>query len=343
MALTKEQREARALTIGGSDIPKIAGLSKYAGPLSVYREKVEGFDFGDSEAAEIGSEAEPLIARLYEKRTGKTLELCTTITHPKYRWATANLDRITDGGTLPVELKNVGFYAMEAWDEDEEDGVPDDYRAQVTWQVGLLRALGVDAREAHVAALLAGNRFRIFRVPFDQGFFDDLLIVAWSFVSKHLRERVPPPLDGTEESRAFLRARFPEELRPMLEAPIQSIAWAEELHELTERKKATEARIEELKTLFQATIEDAAGLLGPDGAWKATWTKNANGNPSWKGVAEALRAKVEELESDRESKAGQAKERTAKLFDELVEITRGEAPRVFRFSYGTKKKKKGKA
>ncbi len=249
MGLTKEQRAARADTIGASDIPKIALLSRYSGPINVYREKVDGFDFGDSEPAEIGTEAEPLISRLFEKRTGKKLEHSATLTHPKYKWATATPDRFITGEPGIVELKNVGYHAMVAgaWDLEEEDGVPDDYRAQVIWQTGIVRAHGVDVREAYVAALLGGNAFRVFRVAFDQDFFDDLLTIGWAFVSKHLRPKIPPPLDGTEESRAFLRARYPHALLPMLDAPIETFAWAEELHALRDQRKAIELREEELK------------------------------------------------------------------------------------------------
>jgi putative phage-type endonuclease len=334
--LTPAQRAARADTIGASDVPKLAGLSRFGGPISVYREKVEGWDSaGDSEAAEIGSEAEPLISRMYEKRTGKRLEVSATLTHPKYRWCTASPDRFVAGEPLPVELKNVGPHMVDAWDPNEEDGVPDDYRAQVIWQIGVTRGLGVDVREAHIAALLAGSSFRVFRVQWDQRFFDELLAIGWGFLSKHLRPKVPPPLDGTEESRAFLKARFPKALRPMIDAPIQSLAWAEELHAVRETIKAAKGREEELKTLFQSLIEDAAGLVGPWG--EATWNANAQGNPSWKSVAEGLEAELASALS-KPPTLDDPRTKAESVARALIEESRGEAARVFLFKYGKKSK-----
>jgi len=334
--LTAEQKKARADTIGSSDIPKIAGLSSFGGPIGVYRTKVEGFDPEDSEAAEIGSEAEPLITRLYEKRTGERLELSPTLVHPSYRWATASPDRFVAGKPRIVELKNVGPNMVDRWDVDDEEGVPEDYRAQVMWQIGITRAHGSPIEDAHVAALLAGSRFRMFRVRWDPDFFDDLLTVGWAFVSKHLRPKVSPPLDGTEESRAFLRARYPRHEGPMIEnAPIETIAWAEELHEIRDRLKVLEARKSELETIFQSLIADAEGIRGTWG--EATWKSNAHGNPSWKGVAETLAGLYAVL--------APSKEVAEKTIESVIEEHRGDPARVFRFSYGKQpkdtKKKRG--
>jgi len=77
--LTRDQwLSLRKIGIGGSDAGAILGVNKWKTPFQVYMDKVEQLDEDDStisEAAYWGNELEDLVAKEFEKRTGKKVNL----------------------------------------------------------------------------------------------------------------------------------------------------------------------------------------------------------------------------------------------------------------------------
>jgi hypothetical protein len=236
---------------------------------------------------------------------------------------------------------------MREWDEHDEEGVPDDYRAQVLWQVEILRSHGEPLDSGRIAALLGGNKFRAFRVAWDPEFVDDLLAIGHRFVVEHLRPKVPPPLEGNEEVAAWLKKTYPLHSDEIAEAPIEALAWAEELHAIREELVALEGRKDEIETLFKGTIADRLGISGPWG--EATW-RTRNGSTKWKSVAEGLRDGLFEIVAGIGGPppavhlANAARERVRALFERLQLEHKSEGGRTFLFKYddGTKPKTKTK-
>jgi len=145
-------RRGRLITIGGSQIASILGLSPFEGstPHSTWL-YLTGRDSGkvQTEAMEIGIEIEAFIADLYAKKTGRTLRESPKLYGVQnddeyggyflgdYPWAAASPDRIVLADALEtdegLEIKNASEYVADHW----EDGVPKYYEVQARWYMAL--------------------------------------------------------------------------------------------------------------------------------------------------------------------------------------------------------------
>ena len=125
--------------IGSSDIAAIAGLNKYKTPLECWAEwtgRVERD--GENDAMIMGKMAEPALAELYKRKTGKQIELqAIKFPSPVFDGFVSVPDafRFTPENKIDgiVELKTASFRGLSAWENDE---LPDPYALQVHWQMG---------------------------------------------------------------------------------------------------------------------------------------------------------------------------------------------------------------
>lgn len=185
----------RATGIGGSDIAAICGLNPYTSPLEIWFKKVgqavpRRNDEVLSEAAEMGHELEPVVARRFTKTTGlPALSNPGTLRLPEIPWAIVNLDRATieDGVMGALELKTRSSYALNEWLEE----TPVDVQVQLQWQ---LMVTGWSF--GYTAALIGGQRTIVHRIERDEKLIDDLLAIGaefWGWVETGTQ----PPLDGS--------------------------------------------------------------------------------------------------------------------------------------------------
>jgi putative phage-type endonuclease len=204
--------------IGSSDIPKIAGLSKWGGALQVYFEKTEAYEPEiEGESAEIGLELEPWLAGRGARKLDRQLVPVGTIAHRENNHHRASLDRLTviDGrpGTSWtdfdgfVELKTaLGWMAL---DWADEGVVPAAYYAQVQWE---RYVSGLE--HAWLVALLGipveGEMIKVFDVPNDPEFQEQLVAIADDFWSR-VQDHRPPPADGLDGTVDMLKKRWTPE------------------------------------------------------------------------------------------------------------------------------------
>lgn len=126
--------------LGATDAAKLLNVSKYGGPLDVYRRIVLGIDVKANKQMQRGVKYEPEVRRRYVEATGAELQQFVVrpfiVEHPKYAWATCSPDDITVDDVL-AEYKTTSRWAK-GWDP-----LPIDYTLQVQWQLwvcGLERA-----------------------------------------------------------------------------------------------------------------------------------------------------------------------------------------------------------
>ncbi len=95
IALQANQLKNRHLSLGGSDIGAILGLSPFKSPLAVWMEKTgKEVKPVDSLPLRFGSFVEEFVANEYTKATGFALSADdTTRIHPQYRFMSGNIDR----------------------------------------------------------------------------------------------------------------------------------------------------------------------------------------------------------------------------------------------------------
>lgn len=186
--------DLRRKSVGGSDIAKIVGLSKWGNAISVYLEKINPvIDNSQSEAAEIGTDLEEYVAKKFSQRTEhKVRRVNAVLQHPLYPWATANIDRLvlTDPQAV-LECKLSG--TKKDWSPDgEEVVVPQEYYLQVQWYL-----LVTGLKKAWIAALLGGfggHQILIREIERDEEVIQHLKAAGEAFW-QCVVNRTPPALD----------------------------------------------------------------------------------------------------------------------------------------------------
>lgn len=289
--------ERRKQGIGGSDIAAIIGLSPWKTPRDIYMDK-KGLAEPEPETDAMywGTTLEDIVAKEYSKRTGRKIERCNVLfRHPEHPFIIGNIDRVCydEDGKRPVvngrlitrrilECKTASQYAAGDWGEPGTDQIPEYYKAQVQWYMGITGAEVCDV------AVLIGNRdFRIYTVYRDDEVIQYLFTEGVKFWREYVEtDTLPPPVSlsdienvcsGTPKARAFASLEIAEKV--------------ERYKELEEQIKAKKAEQEQLKLAICEHIGDAVELVATDARKLATWSASKpTSKTDWKAVAEELAA-----------------------------------------------------
>lgn len=99
--------------IGGSDVSAIFGTSPFRTARDLYYDKLNIASVEDDEgnwvAMEMGHLLEPLVAKIFERKTGyRVYQIKKMFQHPQYPWMLADVDyfvELSDGTTAILEIK----------------------------------------------------------------------------------------------------------------------------------------------------------------------------------------------------------------------------------------------
>ena len=130
------------ITIGGSDVAAIFGISPWKTPLDLWLEKSGKLLPSESEnlwQKEIGHLLEPVVAKMYAFRTGHRVIPDTYLyQHARYPWALANVDySMEDKDTKEaggLECKTTTYHNADEWTDDK---VPMHYEYQCRFYMGV--------------------------------------------------------------------------------------------------------------------------------------------------------------------------------------------------------------
>lgn len=292
MTLTAEQTTIRSRGVGSSEIAAIAGVNPYQSIHDVWLVKRGLATFTGNLATRMGSMIEDAIVHEYcdmmraEGEPSETANFRTTFRHPDEPWILASPDRLVFGKRRLVEAKNVGFRSMSYWGT-AEDALPENYRCQVEWQMGVCDAvsrLGMTTEpepiECHVVAWLGGCDMRVYRVQRDLRLWNLLVGMARTFWHDNVLANVAPEVDGSEGAKRMVHALFRESWKPLEPANDVESELAERLRETSREVERVGAREEELKTRLKASIGNREGILGS--GWKITWKTQKDGKRPFK-------------------------------------------------------------
>lgn len=201
--------------IGGSDVGAILGVNKWKTPFQVYLEKTEEIKEikAQSEAAYWGNQLEEVVAKEFEKRTGKKVRRDRRhLQHADYPFMVANIDRRVVGENAILECKTANQFWTKEWDNEE---IPDSYLLQVQHYLAV-----TGAEKGYIAVLIGGQKFIWKEIERDEELIDMMIEKEKEFWNL-VQNKIPPSLDGSSAAEKYLNEKFAKSEKDS-EKPLES-------------------------------------------------------------------------------------------------------------------------
>lgn len=280
--------EVRNGGIGSSDAAAAVGLSPYKSPMELWLEKTgrkQPEDLSEKEAVFWGTTLEPILAAVYQQRTGhKVRRVNAVLQHPTQPFLLANLDRSVGYDGI-LEIKTASYHSAPLWEET----VPEAYQCQV------LHQLAVTGKQwADVAVLIGGQDFRIYRIERDEEKIFDLVDQETGFW-QCVMDDVPPDVDGSESSGRALNWMYPQDSGETIDCT-DSDQLNRLFCDLLDMKRRRE-QLEFLESTHKQTIQAAMG--------NATTALFVGGKVSWKKPKDSQGIDLKRLLNDQPALAAQ--------------------------------------
>lgn len=296
MALTAEQKTLRRTGLGASEIATLAGLSRWSSPAEIWASKVHGTQKDATLQMDLGSLLEEPLARLYAKRRSRYVLPVTTLKHPTKPLALATPDRAVFAAPPQIgevlrrdqlaeaerllQLKSTTWRMAHEWGAPGTDEVPEDYHAQVTWEMGVS---GVDL--ADFGVLFDKDRLEFYTVPFSATLFEALYEIGDRFWTDYVLTGLMPPADASDRYGEMLSNVYPRETSGLYvpasaELEREVALWG--LYKAAE--KVLKAAIKRRRNAICAAIANATGLKSRFGQLTWKWTRGRK-KVDWQAVA----------------------------------------------------------
>lgn len=263
---TKDVKENRHLYIGGSDIAKVMGLSRWGTPLSLWAEKtgkIPPKDLSNIEAVELGNDLEDFVANKFSQKTGKAVRRSPKVyQHPQYPYMVAHIDRLITGSDELLECKTCSFFKKDEWEGEE---IPQEYILQVIWYLGI-----TGRKVGHIAVLIGGQSFKYKTIEFDSELFDKMVESAKDFW-QHVQDDTPVDIVASDdETLKDLYSNHSEIMIDLIPTDAQTKQACDVLEEkvgyLQEIKmhiKQLQDEQKEIETSVKDIIKDNLGIKTP--------------------------------------------------------------------------------
>jgi len=253
-----EWLKERQCGIGGSDVGAILGVNKYKTPFDVYLEKTEPITEvkEQSESAYFGDIFEDIVAKEFEKRTGKKVRRDRRhFKHKDYPFMVANIDRRIIGENAILECKTANQYLLKEWEDDE---IPASYLLQVQHY---LAATGAD--KGYIAVLVGGQKFIWKEVPRDEELIEIIIEEEKNFW-KMVQDKTPPALDGSSAAENYLKEKYKQaEKDKAVELGFEYKDKIKNYLEKKEQLKVFETEVKELENQIKFEIGSAEYACAP--------------------------------------------------------------------------------
>ena len=267
--------------MGCSELAAAVGVNPWKTPLDVYLEKtgqVPRTDLSDNEAVYFGHVLEDVVAQEFSRRQGfKVQRQSAEIVHPRLPFLRGHIDRRIVGRRAGLECKTAGIRQAQHYGEIGTDEVPTHYLVQCA---AYLSITGWD--EWHLAVLIGGQDFRVYKIPRDEGLIATLEARAEQFWQA-VQDRTPP--DASTLAGASLL--WPQDSGATVTATPEQAELVRQLRAHRAAIKATEAVADDIELEIKKALGEAATLLSPDGQPLATWRTQEARRFSTSAFAEA--------------------------------------------------------
>lgn len=286
---TREDNEEREIwlkqrdkSIGGSEIAKILGLSKYGSAITVWEEKLGLCEkFKGNIHTKFGNRMEPIIRDFvqedFKEATGinlKTYEYPYMMVSKEYDFISANIDGIgildkefeyseskfiNPDTLIGLEIKTASEALRKLWDGEE---IPSEYYCQVQWY------MYVTGLKFFMIIYMIGKEIRWKVVPRCDEDIDVMVNEAVRFWNENIIHKVmPQPIGLSVETQSIIikQTLDIEDDLPISENKVTMY------NELSEKIKELEQEREKIKQLI--FIEMGSSKKGNDGNYKISrWT-----------------------------------------------------------------------
>lgn len=266
----EEWLEWRRRGIGSSEVAAVVGLDPWKSPLEVYYDKLGEIPDEDAgEAAYWGTVLEGVIADEFARRSGRMVRRRLGILqHASHPFMLANLDRVVvggDEGPAVLECKAPGLRAADRW----EDEIPVGYELQVQHQLAV-----TGWPRGYLAMLVGGQEFRVVTIDADPEVHAMLVDLEGEFW-RHVQERVPPPVDGSDATRDVLARVFPDAVAgKTVELPAEALELVEDRQLAAAAEKAAGERKTRAENALKLLLGDGE-VATVDGIPVFTWKSTA--------------------------------------------------------------------
>jgi putative phage-type endonuclease len=266
----------RLSMIGASESPALFYEGyKNESPYTLYKRKIGELPSQsdeENEALEWGREIQPVVLKMFTKRTGIEVEDLGPFTiqrHPNLPFIGATLDGLAyvDGRKAVVEAKNVGQYRAAEWADDLP---PLRVQVQVAHQ---MLAAGADL--GFTAACIGGNKLVWQRIERNEKFEATLIQVLTDFW-RCVETRTPPPVDGSIATAKALAALYPKDDGGTAVLPAEAAEWDKLLTDAKEQIKELEAIKVAAENKLKAAIGDNSfGEVGGECRYSWKWQERS--------------------------------------------------------------------
>lgn len=294
--MTREEWLAwRRQGLGGSDAASIVGLSPWKTEMDIWMDKKSLLPPEDDDPERnfmlnLGLELEPVVARLYERQTGRELILPEPVVHPAHPEVRGTPDRLVRNELRGVELKTENQFS-EMFGEPGSDEVPGHYLVQAAHYMALTGFTHWD-----IAVLHGGTRFAIYTIQRDAELESMMIEKLTEWWRKHILDDIPPEMDSSEAWRVYLHNRYPRNVLPLAEIAPNSEWIVDSLGEIRKAEKAISGFRKEFENRLKAIIGDREGVFCKYG--RVTWknTKDSEG-VDWEKAFQMLSSMTKAKES----------------------------------------------
>ncbi len=271
--------------LGGSDAAAVLGISPFRTARDLYYDKlgvVTADDQANWVALEVGNLLEPLVARIFEEKTGlKVYQRKCMFQHPRHPFMLADLDYLVDlpdGTTAIVEIKTTNYNAKDKWWYNGEEIVPVYYETQGRHYMAVM-----NLDRVYYCCLYGNNEDEaiIRHIDRDMPYEMELIALEYDFWHENVLARVPPPYteDGDLILESLRRALGPSDAdappvefsKTQSERIARYLSLQEEKRKHDSDTKAVDEEMQRLKALIVADMGHSLTAICEDGctvSWK---------------------------------------------------------------------------
>lgn len=261
--LSAEQLEMRRTRIGSSEVAALLGIDPYKSAFDVFMEKALPPAQCREDHRSWGLDLEPAILAHHARKSG--YELLTppgSMTHPLLPLVcTPDALALAQGEVIDLQAKNDQGYGQIEWGEPGTDDAPLLYVAQVTIEVGVLRAARVNVSRGELVVSIRGAPPVCYRIDFNEELFGDLAEICAKWKRDHL-DTGKPPEGAPMEVAEYVRRKYAKHTENMLEATPGLSALVQSVATMRATKKAVEEECTAAENSLKEAIGEAAGVAG---------------------------------------------------------------------------------